>query len=111
MFKILKVLFHIDESVMWELVVKNLNNFLKDYDGEVQINVVANADAVNGYLDARVVNKLKNFPANVTFIACRNSLKMEKISEDALPEFVQKVQSGVVEIAKLEEEGYKYIKP
>jgi intracellular sulfur oxidation DsrE/DsrF family protein len=108
----MKVLFHVDEYVMWALTIKNLNNFIKDIDEEFAIMVVANGDAVTGYLDVKLSNQMKVLSENsVTFISCLNSMKQEKIEEKALPVFVKTVPSGVVEIAKLEEEGYHYIKP
>ncbi|MGC8682644.1 hypothetical protein [Athalassotoga sp.] len=107
----MEVLFHVDESVMWDLTIKNLNNFIKDIDEEFSITVVANGDAVNGYLDVRLSDQMRMLSKSVIFISCLNSMKKEHIEPEALPDFVKIVPSGVVEIAKLEEKGFHYIKP
>ncbi|MGC8590320.1 hypothetical protein [Athalassotoga sp.] len=107
----MEVLFHVDESVMWDLTIKNLNNFIKDIDEEFSITVVANGDAVNGYLDVRLSDQMRMLSKSVIFISCLNSMKKEHIKPEALPDFVKIVPSGVVEIAKLEEKGFHYIKP
>ncbi|BBJ27474.1 DsrE family protein [Athalassotoga saccharophila] len=107
----MKVLFHIDESVMWDLTIRNLNNFIKDIDEEFSITVVANGDAINGYIDEKLLDQMKILSKHVTFISCLNSMKKEHVEPSALPDFVKIVPSGVVEIAKLEEKGFHYIKP
>ncbi|HEU24667.1 MAG: hypothetical protein C0176_05145 [Mesoaciditoga sp.] len=107
----MKVLFHIDESVMWDLTIRNLNNFIKDIDEDFSIALVANGDAVNGYIDEKLLDQMRALSKHVTFISCLNSMKKEHIESEALPEFVKIVPSGVVEIAKLEEKGFHYIKP
>ncbi len=107
----MEVLFHVDESVMWDLTIKNLNNFIKDIDEEFSITVVANGDAVNGYLDVRLSDQMRMLSKSAIFISCLNSMKKEHIEPEALPDFVKIVPSGVVEIAKLEEKGFHYIKP
>ncbi|MGC8545417.1 MAG: hypothetical protein ACP5NR_05680 [Athalassotoga sp.] len=107
----MEVLFHVDESVMWDLTIKNLNNFIKDIDEESSIKVVANGEAVNGYIDEKLLDQMKILSKHVTFISCLNSMKKEHVEPSALPDFVKIVPSGVVEIAKLEEKGFHYIKP
>jgi intracellular sulfur oxidation DsrE/DsrF family protein len=96
---------------MWDLTIRNLNNFIKDIDEEFSIAVVANGDAVNGYLDAKRSDQMRMLSKHVTFVSCLNSMKKEHIEADTLPDFVKIVPSGVVEIAKLEEKGFHYIKP
>lgn len=107
----MKVLFHVDEYVMWDLTIRNLNNFIKDVNEDFSLAVVANGDAVNGYLEEKLVDKMRMLSKFVTFISCLNSMKKEHIEEGTLPDFVKIVPSGVVEIVKLEEQGYHYIKP
>ena len=109
----LKVLFHVDEGVMWGLALKNVQNFVNEIiDGNtVSIEVVANGDAVNAYVDINEQTRIEKLRGKVRFVACKNSLQACGISADVLPKFIEIVPSGVVEIAKREEEGYRYIKP
>lgn len=107
----MRVLFHVDEYVMWNFTIKNLSNFIKDVDDEFSIEVVANGDAVEGYLDPKLLDQMKVLSKSMTFVSCLNSMKTVHIEKKSLPDFVKVVFSGVVEIAKLEEQGYHYIKP
>ena len=109
----LKVLFHVDEEVMWNLALKNVQNFVDEIADEnmIFIEVVANGDAINAYIDINEQRKIEKLRGKVRFVVCKNSLITNGISENMLPHFVEIVPSGVVEIAKREEEGYRYIKP
>lgn len=108
----LKVLFHIDEMEKWTLLLANIVNFIKDFEKDnYLITVVVNGEAVSGFTESIIINKLKSFSKDVTFEVCSNSLKHKHIAENLLPDFVKVVKSGVVEIAVLEDEGYHYIKP
>ncbi len=109
----LKVLFHVDEEVMWNLALKNVQNFVDEIaDGNmIFIEVVANGDAINAYININEQRKIEKLRGKVRFVACKKSLRTNGISENMLPYFVEIVPSGVVEIAKREEEGYRYIKP
>ena len=47
----------------------------------------------------------------VSFLACKNALAAHNISLDALPPFVTVAPAGMVELVKLQTQGFAYIKP
>lgn len=103
----MKVIFHVDELGKWELTLKNVVNFFKaEPDADVQ--VLANVEAVSYYAEEGNVEELKNSGAK--FYACWNALKAHEIEEDSLPEFIEIVAAGVVELVKKQNEGYAYIR-
>lgn len=109
----MKVIFHIDETKKWNLTLNNVKNFLNTYDGEVSIIVLANGDAVKGYLNDSVLDEFLNRlgDRDVVFKACKRSLKANNIEEDSIFNVVEIVPTGVVELALRQEEGFSYIKP
>lgn len=112
----IKVVFHIDEMIKWDLLLKNVANTIKEIDmTKSKIQVVAYAEAVNYYLNLQHTDneyELKKLvDQSVVFVACNNALKSLNINPDDLPEYVTIVPSGVVELIKKQQEGYSYIKP
>ena len=111
-----KVIFHIDESGKWDLLLKNVANLLALADTQTsRIEVLANSEAVR---------ELKNEPANphlssierlfvqgVLFAACNNALNALGIRARELAPFVRVVPAGVLELVERQEQGYAYIKP
>ncbi|MEW6425383.1 MAG: DsrE family protein [Bacillota bacterium] len=131
--KKVKVLFHLNDPGRWPAALQNIRNLLKDVgrDG-ADVAVVANGSAIVAYAAGYPAVAGESAPAGascgltgggliaqmkelagqgVKFTACRNSLQMQSIAEDALPPFVLVVPAGVTEIAKKQAAGYAYIKP
>ncbi len=104
------MLFHVDEDVMWKLALSNVKNLMDDSNEEISVEVVANGDAVIGYVD-EMPHMEKLSERGVKFVACANSLMVQGISTEELPKFVKIVDSGIVEIALKQMEGYVYVKP
>lgn len=101
------VVFHINEEDRWEMVLSNVKNFLAE-EPDAKITIVANGDAVNYYLtDALSTDIL----SEVDVVACQNSLNKHKITKKQINSQIRVVDSGVVEIARKQMEGYGYIRP
>ncbi|MDD4113545.1 MAG: DsrE family protein [Herbinix sp.] len=112
-----KVIFHIDETNKWELLLGNVRNLLNGMDNEkVIIEVLANSEAVKYYVknpdsDA-IINTMESLNIKgVKFVACNNALMAYKINKDNIIHFVEIVPAGVVELVKKQSIGYVYIKP
>lgn len=108
-----KVVFHIDDINKWDRVIANVNNLLKEIDPKhAEIVVIANSDAVKGYL---MTEKHQAFNAlndqNVALNICQNSMKGFEIDASELPNFVVIVSAAVFELARKQHEGFAYIKP
>ncbi len=113
-----KVIFHIDELPKWRLLLNNAANLTASYEGEVPgpaIKVLANSEAVKGYLQQNSADYFFNMEAlaqkGVAFTACNHSMRGLNIAADQLPPFVTVVPAGVRELADRQMEGYAYIKP
>lgn len=104
----MKVIFHIDEMSKWDLILKNVKNFLNEKT-DATIEVLANSEAVKGYLDEENIKKIEELNAN--FVSCGNALKGNDIKKEDLTEKIKVVPAGVVELAKKQSEGYAYIRP
>lgn len=116
----MKVLFHIDESPKWSLVLANAKNFI-DYqlsqDKTAKVQILANSLAVadldmSNEANAKILERMKELAdSKVKIYACKNALKGQNIAEENLPDFVSIVPAGVVFIAEQQLKGVPYIKP
>ncbi len=113
-----KVVFHIDEMLKWKLLLHNVKNLLSSYTdsaSEVDVEVLANGEAVQAYvLDGddslkSHMDVLSN--SGVVFAACNNALTGYHIPKEQLLAFIRIVPAGVRELIDRQAEGYAYIKP
>lgn len=111
----LQALFHVNERDRWAHALLNITNFLRDVEsGEVTVEVVANGPAVRAYAqgDGEALRQMRELHRQgVTFVACRNALRMQNIPEESLAPFVTVVPAGITEIVRKQAAGYAYIKP
>ncbi len=126
----LKALIHVNEAARWEIALGNIANLLKAAgEDDVEIVLVANGDGVNGYvahgrngpkkgacsIDMDMTDRISTMTAlskkGISFLACRNALAAQNISLDDLPQFVTVVPAGMVQLIKLQDQGFAYIKP
>ena len=114
----LKAVLHIDEPIKWQLTLANAENLIADVGLEaVDLEIIANATAVKifGSTESDVISVMEKMEGvsnhNVKIIACRNALRANTISEDALPIFITVVPAGITRIIKKQSEGYSYVKP
>lgn len=114
----LKAVFHIDELEKWNLLLKNAENFVHNMEqskAAYRLEVVANSEAVRGYLNFQNSERQESMEAlaakGVQFAVCNNALKSQGLEKSALFSFVEVVPAGVVELAMRQSEGFAYIKP
>lgn len=113
-----RVIFHIDEESNWTQLlnnIKNLKNAYLENDEDVEIEILANANAVKYYVEKENEEDNKKIiqewtKKDVTFVACHNSLKGQNITEKNLCAEVQTVPAVVAELVKKQKAGYAYIK-
>lgn len=111
-----KVVFHIDESSRWELLLKNVSNLAQHIEFSAsEVEVLANAEAVREYRKnsaAPLLDRMDTLAAaGVRFAACSHALSGLGISSEELLPFVQVVPAGVLELVERQADGYAYIKP
>jgi len=114
-----KVVYHFDNAVAQGLKgLRNVRNHL-DTDPGARIAVVTHAEGVdmlmegakaaNGTEYAPLVSALKG--RGVTFEVCEITLKNRGLKKEQFIQEADFTPSGVVRIAKLQGQGYAYIKP
>ncbi|MFC3478608.1 DsrE family protein [Halobacterium litoreum] len=110
----MQVVFHHARREEAEHVLANVENLLGDDTVAVEdVAVVANADGVRT-LTARSEHAIRvrtlREDDGVRFAACRNSLRSRDIEASALADGVETVPAGVGELARLQDDGYGYVK-
>jgi intracellular sulfur oxidation DsrE/DsrF family protein len=114
-----KVVYHFDNAVAQGLKgLRNIRNHI-DTDPTAKIIVVTHAEGVdmlmegakaaNGTEYAPLVSALKS--RGVSFEICEITLKNRGVKKDLFIQEADFTPSGVVRIAKLQGQGYAYIKP
>jgi intracellular sulfur oxidation DsrE/DsrF family protein len=114
-----KVVYHVSDTAAQALgALRNLRNHL-DTDPTAKITVVTHAQGVdflmegakdvNGSPYAGPVSALKS--RGVTFEVCEITLKNRGLTRDQFIQEADFTPSGVVRLAKLQLQGYAYIRP
>lgn len=104
----MKVVFHVDEVNKWSEAGSNIRNLLAATH-EVTIVLLVNGKAITGYLDPANTALLQI--EQVAFHACRNAMNAHGMTPENLPANVEIVPAGVLDLIKLQDLGYAYIKP
>lgn len=111
-----KVVFHHsnDDPDLHERVVGNVANLLDDESVDLDaVALVANSGGMNLLLDdspqCEQVEALQR--RGVRFKQCRNTIEGTDVTEADLVDGVELVSSGVGELARLQSDGYAYVRP
>ena len=109
----MKVVFHVVEMEKWNLSLINVRNLLRDAQEEVEIVVVANAEAVDGYTkDFKLAHVMtKQSAKGVVFEACANAVKAHDLDKDDILDFVEIIPNSMIELIVKQQEGFAYIRP
>ena len=113
-----KVVFHLD----WEkeeclvMALNNMSNLFKaTSQQETSACVLANGAAVKLFQRKRAFEYALNIQTlsqkGVRFLVCHNSLNNLGISQEDLLAPCEIVKAGIVELIRLQAEGYAYVKP
>ena len=110
------VVFHIDESEKWPLVLANVRNRTHAVDvlsSDIQILVTSKAvsvfNGINLPAHTEIIAELAHL--GVQFAVCRHSLNGLQIPVESLPSFIKVVPVGVLELIDKQNKGVAYIKP
>ncbi len=114
----MKAVIHVDieEKGRLMLAIGNAENFLKAVkDSETDVRIVVNSSAVKLLRKAVSADYAQQAEAlaqkGVRFMVCNNALSMFGINRTELLDFCEVVPAGIVELIRLQHEGFAYVKP
>nr|WP_320131539.1 DsrE family protein [uncultured Holophaga sp.] len=107
-----RVLIHIDEAEKWPLALGNARNLLEAAAEPVDLRIIANGRAVLTFASGEHREAMAGLQEQgVRIQACRNALKALRVEEQSLPEGVEVVPAGVLELVERQREGFAYLRP
>ena len=110
------LLVHVDlpEEQRFVMALNNMANYLAALAAQpCRIVLLANGGAVSHLVGGSVLaDRIRELQTRgVSFRACANALRNASLTAENLLEGVEIVPAGVVEIVRLQREGFAYIKP
>lgn len=111
------LLVHVDlaDEQFFTLALGNIGNYLAALPGETYTVVLLANGGAAPFLARKDNPRAETMQVlaekGVSFRVCANALKKAGLTREDLLEYVTVVPAGVVEIVRLQREGYAYIKP
>ena len=101
-----------DDSRKWNTVLANANNVQEEL-GQVEIAVVVIGPGLGMIkADALTANRVQDaMAAGVRFVACGNSMHAQGLTKDDMIDGIAYAKAGYVEVMRLQQQGYAYIRP
>jgi intracellular sulfur oxidation DsrE/DsrF family protein len=101
-----------DDSRKWNTVLSNINNVQQEL-GRVDVAVVVIGPGL-GMLkaDALTANRVQDAMKNgVRFVACGISMQAQQLTRDDMIDDIAYARAGYVEVMRLQQQGYAYVRP
>ncbi|MDP2825403.1 MAG: DsrE family protein [Sulfuritalea sp.] len=101
-----------DDSRKWNTILANVNNVQEEL-GRADVTVVVIGPGL-GMLkaDALTANRVQDaMAAGVRFVACGNSMTAQHLTKDDMIDGIAYAKAGYVEVMRLQQLGYAYIRP
>jgi len=101
-----------DDSRKWNSILANLSNVQEELR-QVDIAVVVIGPGL-GMLkaDALTANRVQDaMAAGVRFVACGNSMHAQGLTKDDMIDGIAYAKAGYVEVMRLQQQGWVYIRP
>ena len=101
-----------DDSRKWNTVLANVNNVQEEL-GQADVAVVVIGPGL-GMLkaDALTANRVQDAMATgVRFVACGNSMQAQHLTRDDMIDHIDYAKAGYVEVMRLQQQGWAYIRP
>lgn len=111
-----KVVFQVSdaEPKKWVIALNNIKNVQEELGKDnVTVELVAYGPGI-GMLkfDSEVSGRIEDATAaGVKVVACENTMKSQHLARDDMNPVIGYAHAGVVEIMKLQQDGYAYIRP
>jgi intracellular sulfur oxidation DsrE/DsrF family protein len=102
------------EPRVWNLALNNARNAQKEVGAaNIEIEIVAFGPGLAMLRDdSLTANRvLEALAAGVRFVACRNTMQAQHLTEAEMIPGIGYAQAGVIEIVKRQMEGFAYLRP
>ncbi|OHC68238.1 MAG: hypothetical protein A3H93_06740 [Rhodocyclales bacterium RIFCSPLOWO2_02_FULL_63_24] len=101
-----------DDSRKWNTILANINNVQEEL-GQVDVTVVAIGPGLGMIkADALTANRVQDaMSAGVRFVACGNSMQAQHLTRDDMIDGIAYAKAGYVEVMRLQQQGWAYIRP
>jgi uncharacterized protein len=102
------------DPAKWNLALNNVKNVQQMLGADnVDAEIVVYGPGIGMLkMDSTVAGRIEEAKkANVTIVACENTMKGMKLTKDDMLPNTSYVPAGVVELMKKQREGYAYIRP
>ena len=102
------------DPAKWNLALNNVKNVQQMLGADkVDAEIVVYGPGIGMLkMDSIVAGRIEEAKkANVSIVACENTMKGMKLTKDDMLPNTSYVPAGVVEIMKKQQEGYAYIRP
>ncbi|MCX7157272.1 MAG: DsrE family protein [Rhodocyclales bacterium] len=101
-----------DDSKKWNTVLSNVNNVQEEL-GRADVTVVLIGPGLGMIkADALTANRVQDaMAAGVRFVACVNSMQSMHLTKDDMIDGIAYARAGYVEIMRLQQQGWVYIRP
>ena len=112
-----KVAYHLSDVDKVNFVIGNIENHIEGENGKVEIVLVVHGPALALFHTAKtnpdITRRLSGIArSGVSLAACGNTMDAQKVGlADLLPGFVRVDEGGVTRLARLQAEGYAYLRP
>jgi len=98
------------------MALNNVRNLLKEVPEEdASVYFVANGSAVNLFRKDRATHYVSTIEelhkAGARFLMCKNSITNLGLTMEDLIKPCERVPAGIVELIRLQQDGYAYVKP
>ncbi len=103
-----------NDPAKWNLALNNAKNVQTDLGKDkTDIEIVAYGPGLNMLkFDSQVANRIQEAQvAGVKVMACGNTMKGQKVTQEDLVPGIGVVKAGVLEIGDKQQQGWSYIRP
>lgn len=100
------------DARVWTGALNNVENLRTALGGATEVEVVAHGNGLGFLLrtNTALADRMKRLAADgVVFAACRNTMRRQHVTADALLPFATTVDSGVAEVVRRQEQGWAYV--
>ena len=101
-----------DDSRKWNTILGNINNVQEEL-GRVDVTVVVIGPGLGMIkADALTANRVQDaMSAGVRFVACGNSMQAQHLTKDDMMDGIAYAKAGYVELMRLQQLGWVYLRP